>query len=593
MAEDLKIQVIGGGDQWTFQDFAACPSLTKVLAGDGGISWEYPFVQFTDRLPPRHASVTVEDPTGIFQRGRIAQRNPSGTDLCSGPCRLAAEGDSARLGDRKFLDDVRFGPRWPGEVTEFPLLASTAGGAVEYAFGYGGAGLEWSTANVTAGTYALTSSEQFRGRPMHDVFNAMNALSAGSATPYVWTVRNGIFRWRPLDLGPRYEVSIADGAIVTPSDDATRLYTHVIILYGNGQYAHYPDTVDYTHLPTLVDLVINAGNEVHDAAAAQRLAEGLYGRIQYLELGWSCTVTVPAPTEIRYLNPVTMMSEPVLPYRVNAAEFIRIPDLNGVTRYGPHHPVGNVQLMTEITWAGKDLSIRCGEIRDQSAVVRQVMYAGSSRTVHALRSPGLSVPTRDADKTGLLGPGLPAPASGAPPAIDNWIPPLSTENKQTLITHEAPKPIKLITKVFSADGGVLAAGLLDTAIYCDDLPPCEIDHVFLSCSPLGSVTVQAWKAQQAASSDGRGAFVVVADALVPDTLLLTATVTAGKFYQHRFTGATGDAKPRNETDAMLIYVITGTPDAVTSFKLSVNGNRIALGHPAGHDTMPALGVASA
>lgn len=457
---DPTIRVVDAltGQTWDYTDRGACPTLEKLVTGDGSITWSIDFTQFVDTLPPDHSRVYVEDPDGEIQRGRLVSASPPDTSLCTGPCQFVAEGDSARLRDQKFDDDVKFGPVFDGTS-----LGLTPEAAVEYAISQNVPLV--SVTPITPTGFTLPDTESFLGRTAHDVVNTMTAVSAGLATPYIPSVRKGIFRYAPLDLSPRYEVTCANGAIVTPRRDASRLYNRVIVIWGNDQVITYPSTISYGRLPTAVDLVVNAGTEIHTALAALRLAEGLYAKLQTLELGWSWTVTIPADAQIQRLFPGD--SGPTAHNRMNAGYFLRVPDLDPTGRYGPHHPSPDHLLMTHIRTGGEsgETLVTCGEMRDPAermiATVRDVMYRANSRVVHALQTPGLNIATRDADKLNVIGQQSATAASDL--TSSGGLP--------------APQPIR---------PGVPQQSVKDNTIHPTALPPQEVVQQFHDAEPTTS-----------------------------------------------------------------------------------------------------------
>ena len=282
----LTARDIQSGELWTWNNDGCSFSVEKLMEGDGPVTWSYPFSQNNDRLPPRFAHVDVRDGKGIFQTARIMRRTPPSTDACDGDCRIDADGYMVAAQDRRFEASVNFGPTWTGAS-----LAQTAGDALTYSLLQLAQDITVDPTQISSAV-SLTDSENFQGRSAQDVGMSMAALSSGFVTPIVFSVREGVARFWPLDVAPRYQVLVGEGAVVAPSDDASRLYNRVIVIWGHNQFATYPDTVSYQHIPRAVDLVVNATSEVFTAGSALDLAANIHARLDSLELGWSYTVTV-------------------------------------------------------------------------------------------------------------------------------------------------------------------------------------------------------------------------------------------------------------------------------------------------------------
>jgi hypothetical protein len=382
----ITVSDIQTGEQWSFQDDGACPTLEKGMTGDGGITWSADFQSFTDRLPPRHAHVVVTDDLGIVQTGRLVRRTPPGTDICDGPAQYGAEGYAASLGDRKHSEPTTYGPTWES----FSFISLFPEGAVSHSVSQLGSNVSIGT--ISPSGFTMSNTESYQGRTAQDTANAMASMGAGLSTPFVWSVRKGVFNWGPVDLAPRYQTSVADGATFTATDDASRLYTRVIVLWGAGQSAVWPGVVTYGQLPTIVDLVVNAGAEIKTPAGALQLAQGLYGRLGELELGWSWNFSIPGTTAIE---------------RMDAGYILRVPDLDATNRWGTKHPCPDELLVTSCRWDGNSgmLTGTCGEIRDPSHFVKQVMY-GQTPSAPALfgSKPNEVRRVRDAGKIEVFGP---------------------------------------------------------------------------------------------------------------------------------------------------------------------------------------------
>lgn len=577
------------GEQWTFQDASQCPVLDKGLTGDGTITQVYEFTQFKDRRPPRFAHVEAVDNQGVVQTGRLVRWQPPGTDLCSGPCTLTAEGYGAALNDVKNSDSWKYGPVWTG--TSHGL---TPEAAIDEAVSRLGAGLV-TVEHLDTTSFVLPDTEDFQGRAAIDVVNTMSGFAAGLATPIMWSVRSGRFRWEALDLGARYQTTIADGAVITPADDASRIYTDVLVI-GNGFSASWPTTISYTQLPSRVTLVVNAGSEVKTPAAALQLAQGLYGRLSELELGWSWNFTIPGQTAVDLVG-----TGPISPWRMESARVLRVPDFEGGNRYGTKHGPPNQMLVTSARWDGNanQLTGSCGEIRDPSAFVRRVLSAGTPSVIPLYQAkPGEMRAIRDAGKIETYGPRLSTStsdpraltpgASTSPALVDPRIPSVVSEYNQPPISHESPKPIKV--EKGAQDSSGFTTGLLDTGRYWSDVPPCEIDTWYLSASPSGSLSLEVYTA----STNSSGFQTDASGDLVPGTLVLTATLSGAKFGLHRFSTSTSpstNSKPRITAQSIFLYKLTSISNS-TAFQITMNGNRIVPNHPGGFNTAPALGKAS-
>lgn len=456
----LTARDIQTGEVWTFRPGdggMGCPTLEKVWTGDGPITWTYNYRAGIDRMPPRHAHVIieVEGEESAPQMGRVVKKAPPDSSLCEGPCTITTEGYISSLSDQgipgevSLLDaqgnpapehrSVFFGPVWEGSP-----LGLTPEAAINYAVRFAP---HVGIGPVDSSGFLLTDTEDYLGRPPMDVVNAMTAMAAGFATPFAPSVRNGVFEWGPLDLGARYQVLCADGAVVTPTDDATRLYSRVMVIWGKGQVETYPEVIVYDQIPTIVDLVVNAGTEVRSKAAAQQLAAGLYSRVRSLELGWSCTINIPEGT------PILEDGVEINPLFVQTQKMIRVADL--AEHYDPAEGIPNIHLITGATWRGDEkgtgLTLRCGEVRDPRAIVRATMSAGS-RTVWAVQQPGLSQPTRDANKLKLLGPpSVEVPTAGKPAQIDHVIPAADTKQQTLDPTVVPPQPPDFGFQINDAD----------------------------------------------------------------------------------------------------------------------------------------------
>lgn len=584
----VSVRDVETNQYWAYQDNAACPNLEKTMTGDGMISWSAPFHQFKNTRPPRHAHVEVSDLDGVVQTGRLVRFNPPGTDVCDGDAQYSAEGYAAAGRDRKDTNATPYGPVWTGTSRGLTPEAAVTDALTR-----------WN--GVTAGTispsgFTLPDTESFQGRAAADVANAMAQFGAGLATPIVWTVRKGIFRWGPIDLGAKYQVTLNDGAVITPADDATRLYNHVLVIWGKGQYAEWPTTLSYSQIPTQVTLSVNAGQEVKTPGAALQLAQGLYERLQELELGWSWNFTIPGDTKVDLVG-----GGKINPYRMDCAQVLRVPDFEGYTRYGAKHGCPNQLVVTSLRWDGQQnqLGGSCGEIRDPSAFVKQVMATNT----FSMGSPFTTKPStvrtvKDAGKVATFGPYVStatgtagAVARGAatsPSPIDYRTPAVVSQYNQPPISHEAPKPIKVEKGV----QGTLATatGLLDTGLVWSDVPPCEIDTWYLSCTPKGNVTVGVYKA----TTNSSGFVVDSSGDMTAGTLVLTASISGAKFGLHRFSTSTSpstNSKPRLTEQSILLYKLTDITSA-TGWQITMNGNRIVPNHPDGTNTAPALGKAS-
>lgn len=584
----LTARDIESGEQWTWAD--ACPSLEKGLSGDGSITWtDDNFTQFVNRLPPRFAHIEAEDDQGVIQTARLLRRQPPPTDLCTGPVSYSAEGYAGSLRDKHDTNATPYGPVWTGTSRGMTPEAMVTDAVSQLA------------PSVTLGTvgvsgFTLPDTESFQGRGPADIVAAASAFGAGLSTPFVSRVRNGIFTWGPLDLAPKYETLVADGAILAPTDDASRLYNHVLVLWGNGQYAEWPGTLSYSQIPTQVTLSVNAGAEVKTPAAALQLAQGLYAKLSELEMGWSWNFTIPMGTAVSLVG-----GGPIYPYRMDCAQVLRVQDFDPENRYGAKHASPEQLVITSMHWDGQNqqLTGTCGEIRDPSQFVRKVMYASNfSIATPFATHPGTVRQVRDAGKITTFGPflGSTTTSTGAvavgptssPAPIDYAIPPIASEYKQMLITNEAPKPIK-IEKGVTGDLAT-ATGLLDTGLVWSDIPPCEIDYYMLTCTPRGTVTVEL----SLAATTSSGPIVDASGDLTPGTLLLTAAMTGSKFKRQVYATSTTpstNSKPRNESQSILLYKLTEIASA-TAWQIVLNGNRIVPGHPDGANTAKGIGKKS-
>ena len=442
-------------EQWVFDPANGhCPVLEKGMTGDGAMTWTAEFTQFQDRRPPRFALVEAIDDQGLVQTGRLVRFAPPGTDLCTGPCNYMAEGFAAAGRDRKDTDPRPYGPVYTGTTRGLTPEAAVTDAVARWN------GVSIGT--VSPSGFTLPDTESFQGRSPMDVANAMAQFGAGLATPFVWSVKKGLFTWGPLSLGARYQTLIADDAIIVPTDDASRLYDHVIVLWGQGQYAEYPTTLSYAQIPTQVTLSVNAGAEVKTPAAALQLAQGLYARLNELELGWSWNFTIPGDTAVELIG-----SGPINPWRVEAASVLRVPDFEPVNRYGEKHPSPSQLVITSLRWDGNanQLTGTCGEIRDPSQFVKQVMYASNfSISSPFSTKPNIMRTVRDAGKITYFGPFISTATATSTNAV-------------------APGPATLPARI---DHGIPAIDTKHRTLHPSDLPPIPPVLVFHDASPTSS-----------------------------------------------------------------------------------------------------------
>ena len=572
-----------GGNQQSFQNRGSCPDLTKNWTGDGDISWGFDWDPTLDMMPAPFATVEAHDDQGLIQTARFVEADLPDTKACAGPATYRAEGLYATLGDRKYDASRVFGFRFPDTTG---VIATTAHAAVEDALNQIG-GQYLSGYLLPSSSFELTDSEDFIGRSALDVIGSMNTVAGGLATPLVAQVRNGYFTWTALDLAARYQVDIeGSSAKAKPHYDATKVFNRVIVLWGKGnQPVTYPETVVYDQVPTAVDLVVNATTEVFTIDAAQQLAKGLYQRVQSLEYGWSCIVTIPWGAGVDELG-----VGPISPARIRTARMIRLANLNAVSRWGANAArFTDLQLIKSARWNGKakELTLDCGEVRSQTDTVRFQAGSGSSRMIWSYQTPGLSTPVPANDKLAKFGPQLTedAIASGVPAPVSYGVTAYNKETNQVLPTHSFPAPVKV--KMSGRETSVPVAGLLTPGLgYMAEVPPCELTYWKLACTPSGSISIQVHTAARAQSSDGRGPYTVP---LVADRLILTASVSGSTFAE---TYIAADAIERITEDSILLFTIVSAT-TVTAWVLDINGNRIVPGFPAGLDTVPAVGTKSA
>lgn len=597
--DDLWVKVSHGGFQQSFEGRGSCPNLQKLLHGDGQITWTFDFIPGSDQLPPRFASVEAHDDLGLVQTARMTRRRPPKTSECNGPATYTAGGLAEALGDLAFMSSTSYGPRWPDGPQ---VIADHPDEAIRHAIGLGGGGYV-TDGGISATTIELADTEEFIGRRIVDAINAMTAQAGALSAPYIWQVQNGRFTWKLLDLSARYQVLCERGADVEAEDDTSGLYTDVLLIWGNNQVVTYPDTIVFGELPTQVTLVVNVGNEIGDITSAQRLAELLYGRLQMLELGWSCTITIPFETPIEQLG-----GGSIKPWRLPTAQVIRIPDLDPVGRWGPHAAtLSDEQLIVDASWNGGDntLTLRTGEFRRAEDQIRRIVMAGGgSRVQYALQTAGLYLPTRDADRTPLVGPALTTEAgtSGEPSAIGYGTPAYSKEHAVILPEVQPAMPYTVVIKGFSSDGSVLtpgttpnvrADGLVKDLDY--EIPFGKTTHWQMRSTVSSTITVQIYT--QRRKSDGTyDVETSGANAGDPirDRLLITASLSASKYNYEVYATEPVDQRPRvpalsegvpvgpfNTTQNILIF-IDGTPTAATDFSITVEGIRIDPRMPAGH-----------
>ena len=573
-----------GGNQQSFQNRGSCPDLTKNWTGDGDISWGFDWDPTLDMMPAPFATVEAHDDQGLIQTARFVEADLPDTKACAGPATYRAEGLYATLGDRKYDASRVFGFRFPDTTG---VIATTAHAAVEDALNQLG-GQYLSGYLLPSSSFELTDSEDFIGRSALDVIGSMNTVAGGLATPLVAQVRNGYFTWTALDLAARYQVDIeGSSAKAKPHYDATKVFNRVIVLWGKGnQPVTYPETVVYDQVPTAVDLVVNATTEVFTIAAAQQLAKGLYQRVQSLEYGWSCIVTIPWGAGVDELG-----VGPISPARIRTARMIRLANLNAVSRWGANAArFTDLQLIKSARWNGKakELTLDCGEVRSQTDTVRFQAGSGSSRILWSYQTPGLSTPVPANDKLAKFGPQLTedAIASGVPAPVSYGVTAYNKETNQVLPTHSFPAPVKIIERIYTSDGAVFTAGLLETGEFYEDVPPCVLTYWSLTSALAGTITVNINRA--AKNSDGTYQKTGSGDSeqLVAGALVGQISLTSAKFNQAAVSW-------RIPEEARLIYTVTGSPSVLTMFTMTLTGDRIVPGFPTGLDTVPAIGAKSA
>lgn len=409
----IRVTSPGLGQQ-TFipgQNGVTCPALEKLPTGDGPVRWTYTFRQYADALPAWHAHVSVEDDVGggEIQTGRVSALDPPDTDTCEGGvCAVTAEGYNASLADRGFGTSVVYGAAFGTGAT----IALTPEAAVSHAVSQLGSSVTLTPPVATG--FQIPDSENFLGRSATDVIASMANIGASLATPFVWSVKRGVFRWGPLDTGARYAVNLGPGVVYRPHGDAKRLYNSVIVVWDRDQAVSYPTIIPHDQLPGIVTLRVNASGEIGDFASATRLAESLFGRLQALELAWGGTLTMTdgrthAGDERPNAPAITSAGAIVAPYALPAGNFILMNGLDATARYGRAIP--HIQLVTHVTWDGERNILTCelGEMRgaaEFARIARHAVYDAVSRTSLAAADASLSVASRDADKTRLVGPAL-------------------------------------------------------------------------------------------------------------------------------------------------------------------------------------------
>lgn len=598
--DDLWIKLSYSGHQESFQGRGSCPNLSKVWHGDGQISWTFDWRSGSDQLPPRFANVEAHDNLGLVQTGRVTQRTPPSTADCGGTAMYVAAGLAEALGDRVFTTETVYGPRWPDGPQ---VIAQHPDDAVSHALGQGGGGYV-SAFDITETTIELADSEDFIGRRIRDAINAMTAQAGILTSPFVWQVKNGLFTWKPLATEARFQTQIAQGAEVVAQDDTSGLYTDVVVIYGNNQIVTHPETIVYSELPTQVTLVVNATYEIGTISEARRLAELLYARLQTLELGWSTTIKIPFGTPVEQLG-----IGAIRPWRVPAAAVIRIPDLDPVGRWGSHAAtLSDEQLIIEASWNGTDntLMLRTGEVRRAEDQVRRIMAAGGgSRVIWSLQTDGLYLPTRDGDRTPLVGPALTTEAgtSGEPAPISYGAPAFSKEHEVILPEVQPAMPYTVIVKAYSDDGLVFktdgtTANVRDDGLVKDldyEIPFGKVTHWQMRSTVSSTITVEIYT--QRRKSDGTYDFETTGANLgdpIRDRLLITALLSAAKYGYAVYATEPVDLRPRvpaisesapigpfNTTQNILVF-INGTPAGATDFSITIEGIRIDPRMPAGH-----------
>jgi hypothetical protein len=509
--DDSQIIItVDGTPDYTFQagvDGVSCPRIERQMTGDGPVEWTYPFVA---PMPWRHAHVSIADDLGEFHTARVVLRTPPDTACTTENATIVARGYNESLaGDRKFDVSTAYGPVYEALVVTAPdhpqisqvvTLAGTTNEAVTHAVSQLGSSV--SVGAVTGTGFDLTETENFIGRPALDVIQMATARGGGLATPYTWYVRKGIFTYRPLDTAARYAVTIGDGVNFRPSDDASKIYTRVIVIYGKNDAVTYPAVIDYTHLPSIVDLVVNAGTEVKTQADALQLAQGLYARLQTFELGWAGQLIIQPDAEILELG------LPINPWRVNGAQFMRMVNLNPMSRYGESIP--SEMLITKVSYDGPNggvTTIDLGEIRDVSgrtaSLIRKTLFAVNSRSIWSQMEHNLSTPLRDNDKARTVGPDIATSttdltdASGnpVPPPIDHGLVAVSPEQETVHPDVETPKPVT-IAIVCGFWHGTDASGVALTPPFREPsvpIPPMQIDRWEMETDAAATVTYKLYR----------------------------------------------------------------------------------------------------
>jgi len=361
---------------------------------------------------------------------------------CAGQASIGALG-WALAGPKRGEGTRIYGPRWVEAVLGDPLFGIE--GAVKEAVSQLAPDWVLQNDNVLSTGVLLQETENFQGQAAAEVLNNLAARTQYLATPAIWHVRQRVFEWRSMDLAPRYQALMANGAKVKPKYDPARVVNRVIIGWGNNTPAIWPQEIDYTKRRQIVDLYLNAGAEVRDYPTALGLAKGVYARQYLLSPEWSLDITIPRSCPVEELIDSAWVEIPTV--LMEPGHWIRIPDLDPGS-LGPELEVPQGGWMTRVGWQNKAsaMSVSVGEPRSSGTLTRlarKVVTQGvSPLNIWGYTGRDFSVPARDAaGKMKLLGPPLvEVVQQNKPPPVDYQIPAVSTEHKTVLPETLPPLP---------------------------------------------------------------------------------------------------------------------------------------------------------
>lgn len=576
---ELRVVVSSGGREFELPSMD-CPEFEDVSpGGDGPFTVVYKHFE-GDTVPPGKALVQIMDDVGPVQEGRIARRDLHDLSQCDGPVSLVVEGWSAHLQDGKFDESTKFGIL-PGPLNSNTIQVSisrTPEGAISYTIGK--LCPEFSTAGApqlaTTG-FQMVQTKDFAGQPALDVVQYMSAVFQGSGTPILHHVRNRQFFWKPMDLAPKYVTSLANGAKVKPVHDAVKLYDRVVIVWGGGNVTKAPETLPQG-IRNPVDLVINMSAEVRNIGEARQVADGLYARLQSIDISWACEVSIPYATAVEEIG----VGEMDRPWRIYSGNMIRIEDMNSEQKFGEFVSISPEQWIVRRKVTKSGIVLTCGDLRIIGAVMAKdspAGYAALTKFASETDMKAKNIPLSQPAITLAGGPATPGALVGhkTPNAVSYKDAGSAAVVDVVSPRNETPKPVTFEQHAYSDPGAApFVEGLLNPSLYRDQLPPCKIMYYLFTLDNADNFTLELWLAARNAGQlvlDDNGRMTVGARIMQIPISAITKEVN--------FTEASA---PRIEVaDAIVLYKIVGTPAACKGFTFSARATRLApAGFPVGH-----------